>query len=405
MANNQHDISSSSQHDLQHQSIGDYKEYSQGHLQQQQQHIPYSTSASPSIPQQHLQAATSGNGGPSSVGTPSSDAQKANRLRKACDSCSIRKVKVNMVMPMANIWLIVSQCDESGPPCRACASLDIPCTFERPTRRRGPPNKHAEAIKRRRMEQEQGFSASSSPPSPNNVAATLASLSSHAVLNAESICPLSTLELLIDDFFTYIHPLVPFPHEPSFRAAFKHREDLNNPPFLALLASMVGALVASFPRKPRLHLKAQSREKLFPNSISLVERCHKVAVEARGTGYLDKELTVYDAATSYFLGLAGAYTFSWKQCRLYFAEALTIARSLGVHKIKDATIYSAASTSGSDENGYIRKSPETVDYIRQEIGRRIFWITFVGVRYVGVAEFELKANRTKIHATNGRCIP
>lgn len=144
---------------------------------------------------------------------------------------------------------------------------------------------------------------------------------------------------------------------------------------------MVGALVASFPRKPRLHLKAQKREKLFPNSISLVERCHKVAVEARGAGYLDKDLTVYDAATSYFLGLAGAYTFKWKQCRLYFAEALTIIRSLGVHKAKDPGYYNviaAPDVAGSIEGG--SKSIEQIDFIKQEIGRRVFWVTFVGVR-------------------------
>ncbi|RDW68119.1 hypothetical protein BP6252_09515 [Coleophoma cylindrospora] len=289
--------------------------------------------------------------------------EKGNRLRKACDSCSIRKVK----------------CDESGPPCRACAALDIPCTFERPSRRRGPPNRHAEAIKKRRLESPGG--AFSSPTSPSNVAATLASFSSHAVLSAESICPFSTLELLVDDFFTYIHPLAPFPHEPSFRAAFKCREDLNNPSFLALLASMVGVLVASFPRKPRLHLKAQHREMLFPTSISLVERCHKVAVEARGAGYLDKELSVYDAATSYFLGLAAAYTFNWRQCRLYFGETLNIARVIGAHKQKDPGYLAVGDLPlAFGGEGQFQPPSEPSDYIRQEIGRRVFWVMFVGIR-------------------------
>ncbi|CAG8961272.1 hypothetical protein HYFRA_00013551 [Hymenoscyphus fraxineus] len=302
--------------------------------------------------------------------TPTSggEGQKGNRLRKACDSCSIRKVK----------------CDESGPPCRACAALDIPCTRERPSRRRGPPNRHAEAIKRRRLESPSGAGGNfSSPTSPNNIAATLVSISSHAVLNAESICPFSTLELLVDDFFTYIHPLTPFPHEPSFRAAFKHREDLNNPAFLALLASMVGALVASFPRKPRIHLKAERREHLFPNSISLVERCHKVAVEARGSGYLDKDLTVYDAATSYFLGLSAAYTFNWRQCRLYFGETLTMVRVLGAHKVKDPgllVVGDLPTVFGETGGDKFDGSPQPIDCIRQEIGRRIFWCMFVGIR-------------------------
>ncbi|RFU27698.1 hypothetical protein B7463_g8641, partial [Scytalidium lignicola] len=327
---------------------------------QQQQGIPAAYSNAPPTPANGHAQPGQQHGSPASGG----DGQKGNRLRKACDSCSIRKVK----------------CDESGPPCRACAVLDIPCTFERPSRRRGPPNRHAEAIKKRRLEgpSEPSFS---SPTSPSNVAATLASFSSHAVLSAESICPFPILELLVDDFFTYIHPLAPFPHEPSFRAAFKHREDLNNPAFLALLASMVGILVASFPRKPRQHLKAQHRQDLFPNSMSLVERCHKVAVEARGPGYLDKDLSVYDAATSYFLGLAGAYTFDWKSCRLYFGETLSISRILGAHRAKDpgfnADVMPAAF--GIAATGF-EPRVEQVDFIKQEIGRRIFWIMFVGIR-------------------------
>ncbi|KFY14623.1 hypothetical protein V492_02512, partial [Pseudogymnoascus sp. VKM F-4246] len=113
-----------------------------------------------------------------------------------------------------------------------------------------------------------------------------------------------------------------------------------------------------------MHLKAQHQEKLFPNSISLVERCHKVAVEARGAGYLDRDLTVYDAVTSYFLGLAGAYTINWHQCRLYFGETFTISRAVGVQR--------------ANENA--KTGDNKVDYIKQEIGRRMFWVMVVGVR-------------------------
>lgn len=325
-------------------------------------------------PQQQL-ATSSTNGNPNGSG----DGQKGNRLRKACDSCSIRKVKVYIIrVHTPRQALTHEKCDESGPPCRACAALEIPCTFERPSRRRGPPNRHAEEIKRRRLESPAAFS---SPASPNHVAATLASLSSHSIQTAESICPWSILELLVDDFFTYIHPLAPFPHEPSFRLAFRAREDLHNPTFLALLASMVGSLVASFPRKPRLHLKAQNRETLFPSSVSLVERCRKVALDARGTGYLDRELSVYDAATSYFLGLAAGYTFQYHLCRLYFGECLSISRSIGLHRTRDPNFHGLGSTAmGADGPAYMGQQGQPADYIKQEIGRRIFYVMIVGIR-------------------------
>ncbi|KAH8635631.1 hypothetical protein IG631_11032 [Alternaria alternata] len=292
---------------------------------------------------------------------------KPNRLRKACDSCSIRKVK----------------CDESGPPCRACLALEIPCTFERPSRRRGPPNRHAEAIKKRRIGDVD--SGSSNPQSPTNAAHALAQLqSSHPTqLSAEEICALPTLNALIDDFFTYIHPLCPFPHEPSFREAWGQREDLSNPSFLALLASMIAVLVASFPRKPRLHLNTQTRRE-YPNHLSLVDKCRDVCARARGPGYLDRpSLNVYDACTSYFLGLTGAYVFQWRQLRLYLAECLTIIRSLGLHK-HEAQGYTYLGGMphawGSNGPNYDGSREFKVDYITEEIGRRVFWTVFVGVR-------------------------
>ncbi|KAK5151255.1 hypothetical protein LTS14_009425 [Recurvomyces mirabilis] len=302
------------------------------------------------------------------------DHQKSNRLRKACDSCSIRKVK----------------CDESGPPCRACSALDIPCTFDRPSRRRGPPNRHAEAIKRRRLEEAGGSPHTlSSPSSPTHAAQALAALSSATSgqqITAESICPIETVDLLIDDFFTYIHPLCPFPHEPSFREAWKRREDLNNKSFLALLAAMIGALVSSFPRKPRLHLKAHRREHMFPNHMSLVNRCQQVCAMARGPGYLESEsLSVYDAATSYFLALMGTYTFRWRLGRLYFGECLNIIRTLGLHKPKDHTFTQLGAfpaSVGAHGTHFDGSRDAPVDNITLEMGRRIFWTMFVSVKTI-----------------------
>ena len=232
-----------------------------------------------------------------------------------------------------------------------------------------------------------GLSGTSSPSSPTHAAQALAALPSHTSnqnISAESICPVETLNLLLEDFFTYIHPLCPFPHEPSFREAWNRREDLNNNSFLALLASMIGALVASFPRKPRLHLKAQRKESLYPNHMSLVNRCQKICSIARGPGYLERDnLSVYDAATSYFLALTGIYTFNWRPGRLYFGECLTIIRTLGLHKAKDqaftplGTLPASVGSHGSDREG----SPsQVVDHITLEMGRRIFWTMFVAVR-------------------------
>lgn len=146
---------------------------------------------------------------------------------------------------------------------------------------------------------------------------------------------------------------------------------------------MIATLVASFPRKPRSHLKAQGREHLFANSISLVQQCQRTAVAARGIGYLEREdLNVHDAIVSYFLGLTGLYTFRWKLCRLYFGEAITIASTIGLFKGQSSARQGDLPGPPRSQNQKVGvHHDEQMDYVTNEIGRRLIWTMFVGVRY------------------------
>jgi hypothetical protein len=144
---------------------------------------------------------------------------------------------------------------------------------------------------------------------------------------------------------------------------------------------MIGTLVASFPRKPRQHLSAELSRDFFPSSQSLIERCHKIAVDARGPGYLDKELSVYDAATSYFLALTGAYIFDMRRLRLYIVECVGIMRALDIHKapshfsIATPPTHPPTSSNGSSP----ADTMQPTDYITQQLGRRLFFVVLAGI--------------------------
>ncbi|KUL82932.1 hypothetical protein ZTR_10398 [Talaromyces verruculosus] len=204
-------------------------------------------------------------------------------------------------------------------------------------------------------------------------------------LSGEAICPLPTLQLLVDDYFTFIHPLIPVPHEPTFREAFARREDLTNGRFLALLASVVGSLVASFPRRPRLHLRTDSAGSLYSNSMALAKRCHDVAVQARGLGYLDTSTTVDDAAISYHLSLCSSYVYNPQRSRMYLGECMTILRVY--------TLYKPSRQGGTDSGGIAAGSPvseprgqfddlteTTENLLVQEQGRRLFYVCLAGLQ-------------------------
>lgn len=241
-------------------------------------------------------------------------------------------------------------------------------------KRRGPPNKHAEAaraVKRHQLDES---------PIPHHPAeASVPAAIGPAAFDAEAIAPWPILQLLVDDFFTYIHPLMPFPHEPSFRQAFLGRADRTNREFLALLASMVGILVASFPRSARAHLKAQHSAGLFPTAITMIDHCRSIALEARGAAFMIKpEMTVDDAAASYFLGLAAGYTLQWKPCRRFLAETVSFCRELGTHRPRDLSGFAGHLPDLAGLASAAANKP--IDHIKDQVGKRIFWVMVAGIR-------------------------
>ena len=222
----------------------------------------------------------------------------------------------------------------------------------------------------------------SQPSSPTHAAHTLASIAQQQVLSAETIVPWNVLQLLIDDYFHFIHPIIPVPHEPTFRASLERREDMSHPTFLALLASMVGTLVACFPRRPRTHFRDLNLDHLFPNSWSLVERCHKVTLTAQGptthNRILIEQDMIHDAIINYLQGLMTSYMFSREDAILYFRQGLMLCDRLGVTKA--TAVASEHTIPRMVPNGQSLQGPQSHnDLITLEMGRRIFWLLFTAI--------------------------
>lgn len=277
-------------------------------------------------------------------GTPikseTDDSIKKLRLGRACDPCSIRKTK----------------CDQSKP-CGPCHSLAIPCTFDRPKRRRGPPNRLAAAIKR-----EHDAKRNSTITSDESISPNYSDLSTAPSLSAELIGPIELIERLLDDYFMFIYPTSPFPHETSFREHFRARKDRQDQFFLAQLSAMIGVVVAVCPRLPRKRLKQLQLENLYPTAGLFVQRCLDITLHARGTSYLLKDdLGAIDAATSFCLFAICGSTYRFLQADLYGAEAYSITQALFARQ---------TSSAGAQ------------DLLEEEMTRRIFWAVFILIRSV-----------------------
>lgn len=155
--------------------------------------------------------------------------------------------------------------------------------------------------------------------------------------------------------------------------------------FLALLAGMIETLVSSFPRRPRQLFTSPTAKAMFPNASSLISRCHYVFNEARGKGFLDREdHNLYDACASYFAAISAAYIFDLRRCRLYISECVMVLRVLGFHKPEERPQQDAGPGVGD-----MTTEP---DHIDQQIGRRLFWLCFVGsmsVRQLGSSDSDI----------------
>ena len=102
-----------------------------------------------------------------------------------------------------------------------------------------------------------------------------------------------------------------------------------------------------------------------PEHLKLALRSQKICIEARGPGYLSNEdLSVYDAATSFFLGLKWLHTSRHRQAKLYFGESLTIIQTLGVRQVDHA---SGVMRSNIEDD---RERP--CDRITMEMSRRVY---------------------------------
>jgi hypothetical protein len=182
----------------------------------------------------------------------------------------------------------------------------------------------------------------------------------------EVIAPLPTVQRMVYDFFTYVYPLFPFPHEHLVQQRLKDREDVQNRSFCALVATLLATLTSVFPRVAQnalLELE-QNGNVIAPDVF--IGRCTLVCEQARGP--LNSGRNVDDAATAFFLGVVSYGRGQARLTEAYMAEALGVARYLGV-----------------EENGILADGM-TADYVTKELCRRLYWAIYDWDRFVILAD-------------------
>jgi hypothetical protein len=203
-------------------------------------------------------------------------------------------------------------------------------------------------------------------------------------LSAETIFPFNVMQALLDAFFIYLYPLCPFPHEPNFRKSWKMRDDRTCKSFLALLCSMVGAFISTFPREAGTIINLSSTGTEVRELHSHIKNCRYVCNAARALDVLlSDRLGTQEAATSVYLALIQMNDHKWQQCQLYLSQCFSILSSMDANGgLGYPQSQAWECHSGNSPRRKHRRSVCTVDHrehrdhVEIQIGRRIFWRAF-----------------------------
>ncbi|KAH7191751.1 uncharacterized protein B0J16DRAFT_281258 [Fusarium flagelliforme] len=164
------------------------------------------------------------------------------RNQTACDVCRARKIRCTY--------------EPNQQRCRGCEFLDSECTHDRPRRKRGPPNKHAQRL-------QQPLVGSPAISSPANIA--ISPETHHSSTSPQSLhiptptastgnwlslfAPEPLISRLYGDWFNEIHPLAPIHLRRQFLRRLQQGEGDTNADFCGLVISLCAATKATLPRR------------------------------------------------------------------------------------------------------------------------------------------------------------
>lgn len=169
--------------------------------------------------------------------------KKHTRNQNACDTCRNRRVKCRFT---------------DGEVCDGCRFLGVPCTSDRPRRKRGPPNRHSHLQSNTSLPAGTSHFAASDSGTPSLSQSPLQS-PEPAILSL--LAPESLIHSVLDDWFDHIHPLAPILHRRQFLSRLNNG-DASNPVFCGVVISVLCATCATLRRK--------SFEEYYPITL---ERC------------------------------------------------------------------------------------------------------------------------------------
>lgn len=278
--------------------------------------------------------------------------------RQACDNCRIRKRKCSFASDEGIRWATVPCAPKPGTRCRNCTKADSQCTFLLPSKARGP--------KTRRNLHHNAAQHSVSPENSLNLDSDLVNqLSPFTTESSPSIgitayatdilFPRELVRFILGDYVTYVYPLIPVIHQPTFQLDFDSDRDMHDVDFLALIISLCAVTVSLLPSRFKTY-RSFSSPLPFETRTEMADQCYKLNQSFRDTTYFDT-VSHQKWASTFLLGVAFHQTVNNNLWRMLEVESMQLLRLLEVQHL--------SSYSG-------------LDAVEIQLRKKAFWLMFYG---------------------------
>jgi hypothetical protein len=165
------------------------------------------------------------------------------------------------------------------------------------------------------------------------------------------------------DFLTYVYPLIPVVHIPTFLSSLEAHRTLPSRLFACLQASIFAIVNALLPSRFE-HYKAVDptlgRNSSIPDKVQAVFRAHNVFDLIKGPEFQDKP-SVTSWATMYLFGAAYASLNLLHRSVMFRSHTYAIMLSMNLHLVK---------------------SYAGLNHIETQLRKKAMWLTLTGVMLV-----------------------
>jgi hypothetical protein len=165
---------------------------------------------------------------------------------------------------------------------------------------------------------------------------TLARVASYdnVSFRTDALCSRELLMIIIDDYLTWIYPLVPVVHRPTFRGNLEQNRDLHDSDFLCLIFCLCAATLGFLPKVFTKYQVLAGDVSSFTSRTDVINRCYTLCMEQRGPYYFDT-VNFQKWAIAYLMQITHLQIANHNLSRMMEVEAMQVARLLGLHRVSD----------------------------------------------------------------------